>query len=127
MNRYALFLITTLAAPAAGAAQTDARCLAAILWAEAQGEPLEGVIAVGQAAVTRAQRQHTSVCHITGVARAAPPTSMAGALRLLADAILRRRLPAVAGNADSWNTGKKPRQPGDIRRVIGGHVLYAQR
>lgn len=96
-------------------------CLARIMYAEARGEPLEGVIAVGQAASNRG-----NPCEITGVKRREPTKTLLEYYRALASQILRSKTDIVTG-ADSWNTGTKPAYKGDVTRQIGKHVFYVLR
>lgn len=103
---------------------TEADCLSQILYAESRGEPLEGVVAVGQAAINRGKNQGKPICHISGVKRRKPPAQLADIYQGIARHLISKPSNAVAKQADSWNTGSKPRQPGEITRQIGGHVFY---
>lgn len=120
-----VMLATTLTAAAAHAApKSELDCLVRIMHSEAQGESFEGLVVNGQAALNRAKRQGVSVCEIKGVTRKKPPLSMKAYYKALAAALLSKASNSVAKGADSWNTGKKPRQPGEITRVIDHHVYY---
>lgn len=105
-------------------AQDDATCLARIMNAESKGESFEGVIAAGQAAITRAEDQDANLCDVGGVHRSRPHKSMAAYYLALARELLTHPSTSISKGADSWNTGKKPAHPGKITRHIDGHVFY---
>lgn len=115
-------LMACAASQAASASEVD--CLVRVMHSEARGESLEGLIAVGQATLNRAEKQSVSVCQLKGVTRRKPPLSMVQYYRALAAALVAKASNSVAKGADSWNTGTKPRQPGNITRIIDGHVFY---
>ena len=98
------------------ASETD--CLAKVMYAEARGESLEGVVAVGHATVNRG-----NPCAVTGVHRKQPPKNMLEYYKALAKEILNAKHDPVKG-ANSWNTGEKPAYRGDVTRQIGSHVFY---
>ena len=102
----------------------EADCLASIMFAESQGEPLEGVIAIGQAVINRGKSQGKPICRIVGVKRKTPDSAVAEYYRSIAKRLIDKPSNSVAKRADSWNTGSKPRQPGSITRKIENHVFY---
>lgn len=114
-------------ATANAASNTEIDCLVRILHAEAQGEPLEGMIAVGQSVINRSVRQKASICQLSGVSKRKPPMGMLAYYKVLAASLIASASNTIARGADSWNTGRKPRQPGDITRIIDGHVFYTAR
>jgi len=101
-------------------------CLARVGWAESRGEPLEGVIVLMQSSMTRAKNDHISVCNIPAN-KLDIPKSMKPVFMLLAREVVSGRLPAMNDGSDSWNSGKLPRQPGAVRRIVGNHVFYAKK
>ena len=115
-------LMACTASQAASASDTD--CLVRIMHAEARGESLEGLIAVGQATLNRANKQGVNVCQLSGVTKRKPPMGMMQYYKALAASLIASASNSVAKGADSWNTGTKPRQPGNITRIIDGHVFY---
>lgn len=113
----AISLLMALALTSTATAdQSD--CLAKIMYAEARGEPFEGVIAVGTAAVNRG-----NPCEITGVKRKQPVKTLLEYYKSLARQILASKTDIVKG-ADSWNRGIKPAYKGEITRHIGEHTFY---
>jgi spore germination cell wall hydrolase CwlJ-like protein len=94
------------------------------MYAESRGEPLEGLIAVGQATVNRAEKTSKTICGLAGVKRKAVPKALSNHFNALAKSIINGQS-SVVGNANSWNTGKRPAYPGKVERVIGKHVFYA--
>ena len=122
-----IYFLIAMSLISAGKAFADERhCLAKIMYAE-EGQSFEGAVAVGQATITRADNQEVSVCQVKGVKRKALPKPIAPYYLAVATELLTRPKTSVVGNADSWNTGKKPRQPGKITRIIGNHVYYEAR
>lgn len=123
MRPLAIFLLAACGSVQA-ATHNEVDCLVRVMHSEARGESLEGLIAVGQATLNRAEKQSVSVCQLKGVTKRRPPISMAEYYRALAAALVAKASNSVAKGADSWNTGTKPRQPGNITRIIDGHVFY---
>lgn len=121
----ALWLCLNTIAYADQTNQTE--CLAQIMYSEARGQSLEGVVALGEAAKTRALNTETSTCRTKGVTRRAPPKSLLEYYKALASKILSTKSSPVAQGADSWNTGKKPAYPGKVTRVIDEHVFYVMK
>jgi hypothetical protein len=97
-------------------------CLSAILHAEAQGEPVTGVIAVAEASVNRASRQKKNVCNITGVQRKRPPKAMESHYKAIASNVLRLGTNTLAKGADSWD--RRLKVNGMITARIGNHTFY---
>ena len=122
----AIALIASLAM-ISNAKASEADCLASIIHAEARGESLEGAVAVGQATLNRAQRTGKPVCRVAGVKRATPPKTLIAYYRALAAQLIGDKSQSVVKNADSWNTGDTPRQPGAITRQIENHVFYVMK
>lgn len=106
----------------------EAQCLANIMYAESRGENFEGVIAVAQAAVNRAKALDKKLCFLPGVHSKKPSALLNDYYVMIAKQALKpAKQHDIVKGADSWNTGKKPRQPGSITRVIGEHVFYIAR
>lgn len=118
-----LILISLLSLPL-NANANEVRCLAAILFSESRGESIEGIVALGQASISRSKRSGLSLCRINGVTRKRPPDRMRVYWNGIARNILNDKQKPIVGAADSWNTGKKPSMKGNITRHIGGHVYY---
>lgn len=123
-----LLLPLLLASVAAHA--DEVQCLAETIYAESRGEPLEGQMAVGQAAINRAQRSSKTICELIRdrvmQARKIPAAKLRF-YRLLALELLTEKLPRVLYHADSWNTGNTPAFRGALEKVIGRHVFYRVR
>lgn len=98
----------------------DVKCLSHILHAEDR-KTIVGAIEVANASINRSNDQHKDLCHITGVQRSAPPTKYQPYFEALAKAALAS--PRL-NDADSWDAGRKPHLPGDIRRYAGGQTFY---
>jgi hypothetical protein len=120
----AVLLMLACMATANAASNTEIDCLVRILHAEAQGEPLEGMIAVGQSVINRSVRQKASICQLSGVSKKRPPMGMIAYYKALSASLIASASNSIAKGADSWNTGTKPRQPGNITRIIENHVFY---
>ena len=59
-------VIITLLLSTSIAQADEAVCLSKVLYSEAQGESIEGIIALGQATVSRSKRTHKSICKVQG-------------------------------------------------------------
>lgn len=121
--RSVYFLAAVAAFSATKAFGNEQVCLARILHAESRGESLEGLIAVGQAAMTRADDQDTNLCDVQGVQRSKPKT-MGQYYLALAKELIQHPSTSVSKGADSWNTGDKPAHPGKVTRHIDNHTFY---
>lgn len=122
--RGAVFLIAVAALSADRAFANEPVCLARILHAESRGESLEGLVSVGQSAITRAEDQDTNLCDVAGVHKSKPGKTMAQYYLALAKELLAHPSTAVSRGADSWNTGDKPAHPGKVTRHIDNHTFY---
>jgi len=122
MKALLILLIISASANAADR-DRDAECLSKIMFAEAKGESVAGVVAVGDAAKQRAADQNKPVCKITGVKQQSIPEQLRAHFLALAKSVLNSHRSTVAG-ANAWNTGTKPRQTGEITRQIEQHVFY---
>lgn len=101
----------------------EEECLAKVMFAESRGESIEGAIAVGQATVNRAKRTGKTICKLSGVARLTPPRNLLSHYVALAKSVIEGK-DSIVRNSDSWNTGTKPKYPGEVVRQIGEHVFY---
>jgi len=120
-----LLLLTTMMFPL----QSKASCneaieLSRILYSEAQGESISGVIAIGEAVKSRSKRTNKSICTINGVTRKNPPERLKHYWHGMAKMILDDKRTSTVLGADSWNKGSKNGMPGKITRVIQHHVFY---
>lgn len=117
-----LLTISLFAGIKAYAGETE--CLAAIMYGESLNQNFEGVVGLGQAAITRAENQHTTICRERGVKRVNPVKPLDEYFKFLAGYLIKHPSISVSKGADSWNTGNKPSQPGQITRKIDDHTLY---
>lgn len=102
---------------------SEATCLSTILWAESRGEPLEGIIAIGQSAISKANREHTTICKLKGVQRLKPANNMSEYFDLLSIHMITNPSTNVSRGADHWDVGR-PHMKGRITRQINKHVFY---
>ena len=103
----------------------EVRCLSKILFAEAENQSIEGIVALGQSAINRSKRTKLSLCHIHGVKRKEPDKELKNKWVAVARSIINdNKKSSIVGDADSWNTGKKPNKSGKMTRVIQNHVFY---
>jgi hypothetical protein len=101
----------------------EIRCLSAVIYSEARGEPELGKLAIAYASINRAKRSSRSICKIKGVTRRSPPTVLKPYFKILATKALRTKHSPI-GLADSWNQGKKPTYKGKVTAIISHHVFY---
>lgn len=118
------FLVAAALLSGSKAFADDQRCLARILHAESRGESFEGLVSVGQAAITRAEDTDSNLCDVAGVHRSKPGKSMSQYYLALAKELLNHPSTSVSRGADSWNAGTKPAHPGKVTRQIDNHVFY---
>ena len=101
----------------------EIKCLSAIIYSEARGEPELGKLAVAHASINRAKRSERSTCKIRGVTRKPIPVDLQPYFKTLAaKALFSKRKPI--GLADSWNTSRKPAHRGKVTAIISHHVFY---
>ncbi|MGZ7118223.1 MAG: hypothetical protein ACXVH2_00790 [Methanobacterium sp.] len=103
------------------------QCLSKILFAEAENQSIEGIVALGESAINRAKRTKLSLCKIHGVKRKEPDERLRKKWDAVARSIINEHKPSVITKADSWNLGKVPGHNGKIERVIQNHVFYTMR
>ena len=118
------FLVPVIALSAYKAQADDVKCLSQVMYGEARGESVAGAVAIGQATKNRANHQYSDICHVEGVHKRQPEKNLTAYYQALAKAVLFDKSPAVVKKSDSWNTGTKPRQNGEVERVIDNHVFY---
>ena len=104
----------------------ESKCLAEIMFSEASGESLEGLIAVAQASLNRSKGTNRSICVLRGGTRRVLPSNIAKHYISLAASIMDGGV-SIVGKADSWERAKKPRYAGRITRRIGEHTFYVSR
>lgn len=118
------FLAVAIVLSAYKAQASEPTCLSRIIYAETAGHSLEHAVAIGQAAITKADDDDTSVCQLRGVKRKQPPSSMLEYYKVLAKQLLDKPKTTVSKGADHWNKGTKPKFHGDIKRQFDNQVLY---
>jgi hypothetical protein len=120
-----LILIALLTSPITSTANcNEVKALSKILFAESENQSIEGIVALGEAAINRSKRTKLSLCKIHGVTRREPNKILKNKWEAVAKSILKDNKKSTVGDADSWNIGKKPNSAGDIKRVIQKHVFY---
>jgi len=102
---------------------SEVQCLSRIMFSEAKGESLLGVLAIASASKNRSVRSGVSICKLKGVTSEPIPAELMPHFEALARSTLSSKKSVVL-SADSWNTGTKPHLKGDITRQIGKHVFY---
>lgn len=118
------FLLAVAALSGSKAFGSEITCLSRIIYAETAGHSLEHAVAIGQAAVTKAEDDDTDICSLRGVKRKQPPNSMLEYYKVLAKQLLEKPKTTVSKGADHWNKGAKPKLHGDIKRQFDNQVLY---
>ena len=103
----------------------EIKCLSEIMYSEAQGEPVTGLIAVAEASVNRSKTQNKPVCKITGVARKSAPKALRTHYLAIANGVVKAKSNDHAKGADSWEA-RIPSYKGKITAKIGGHYFYKQ-
>ena len=103
----------------------EIKCLTEIMYSEAQGEPITGLIAVAEASVNRSKTQKRNVCSITGVTRKNVTNPLQNHYKSIAGNVLKTKSNDYAKGADSWKRGR-PSYKGRITARIGRHVFYKQ-
>ncbi len=119
MRRLLLSLLLVSSASSA----SEVQCLSRIMFSEAKGESLLGVLAIASASKNRSVRSGVSICKLKGVTSEPIPAELKPHFEALARSTLNSKKSVVL-SADSWNTGTKPHLKGDITRQIGKHVFY---
>lgn len=104
----------------------EIKCLSEIMYSEAQGEPVTGLIAVAEASANRSKVQKRAVCKITGVTRKTVPKALQSHYQSIAENVVRLQTNDQAKNADSWEA-RLPRNKGKITAKIGRHYFYKVR
>lgn len=104
---------------------SEAECLAKIMYSEANGEPIEGVVAVGHASLNRSKITNRSICKIKGVTKRTVHPRVHNTYIALAKSVLNGDK-SVVGKADSWERKINPNK-GKITRRIGHHTFYVMR
>jgi len=99
---------------------SELECLARIMYSEAQGESLSGVVGIGSAAITRAKRFKQKLCKLSGVTYMPVPTVIRPHFEAMAKSTMSNK--SIVGDADSWERSKRPN--GKITARIGKHTFY---
>jgi spore germination cell wall hydrolase CwlJ-like protein len=95
-------------------------CLAQIMWSEAQGESISGVVSIGSAAINRAKRSKKNLCKLSGVTYKRVPTAIRPHFEAMAKSAIANK--SIVGDADSWERSKRPN--GKITARVGRHTFY---
>lgn len=103
---------------------SETTCLSRIIYAETAGHSIEHAIAIGQAAITKADDDEVGVCELRGVKRKQLPREMLEYYKALSKQLLDKPKQTVSKGADHWNKGTKPQFNGDIKRQFNNQVLY---
>ena len=114
-----------LALLASDVSANEVKCLTEIMYSEAAGEPITGLIAVAEASVNRSKTQKRNVCSITGVTRKSVTNPLQNHYKSIAGNVLKNKSNDYAKGADSWERGR-PSYKGRITAKIGRHVFYKQ-
>lgn len=118
-----VLLINLVSAPVLA---DSTHCLARILYQEARGESIEGVMVLAETAVQLAINLKMTLCTLersSQVQSRPVPKALQAAFRSMAR-IARSRPRTLSKGSDHWNTGRKPHMRGKIQRIIGNHVFY---
>lgn len=102
----------------------EVNCLSRIIYAETAGHSIEHAVAIGQAAVTKAEDDETSICNLRGVKRKQPPNAMLEYYKVLSKQLLDKPKQTISKGADHWNQGTKPQFNGAVKRQFDNQVLY---
>jgi hypothetical protein len=117
-------LVAVAAFTGSKAIASETTCLSRIIYAETAGHSIEHAIAIGQAAITKADDDEVGVCELRGVKRKQPPNAMLEYYKVLAKQLLDKPKTTVSHGATNWNQGTKPQFNGDIKRQFNNQVLY---
>ena len=103
----------------------ELKCLSEIMFSEARGEPITGLIAVAEASVNRSKTLKRNICAITGVTRKNVPRPLQNHYKALANNVVKFKTDDYAKSADSWEA-RIPSYKGRITAKIGRHYFYKQ-
>lgn len=121
----AAFVLTIVTSAIAGKAMaSETTCLSRIIYAETAGHSIEHAIAIGQAAITKADNDEVGVCELRGVKRKQPPREMLEYYKVLSKQLLDKPKTTVSHGATNWNQGIKPQFNGAVKRQFNNQVLY---
>jgi hypothetical protein len=127
MNKL-LLIALTLIPFSAHAKCNEVVALSEILFAEAESQSIEGIVALGESAINRSKRTKLSLCKIHGVNRKDPDKILKKKWESVARSIINDNQKSIVSDADSWvKKGHKPsinHKDTKIRRVIQSHVFY---
>lgn len=115
---------TSAIASIANAKPNQTECLSRIIYAETAGHSIEHAVAIGQAAVTKAEDDEVGICELRGVKRKQPPNAMLEYYKVLSKQLLDKPKTTVSHGATNWNQGTKPQFNGEIKRQFNNQVLY---
>lgn len=125
INRFSAVALVSIACFSGSKAfASEADCLSKIIYAETSGHSIEHAVAIGQAAVTKAENDDTNVCQLSGVKRKQPPKAMVEYYRVLSKQLLDKPKTTVSKGADHWNQGTRPKFYGVFKRQFDNQVLY---
>lgn len=121
----AKLLMLALLLPAVAVA-SDHDCLSQILSAEAIGEPVEGLLAVGQAAVKKAKIEKTTICNLRGVVKKPVSKALQPYLNALSIELLSNPRENISKGANHWHNVSEKRR-GKVKRIIKNHVFWGEK
>lgn len=104
-------------------ASDNVDCLSRVLYAESRGTNLEALAINAKAAINRSD----DVCSLIKNKKVKAVKKIPTAIKPYFNSIAKTAIDTkfdISKGANAWNTGTKPRQPGDITRVAGGQVFY---
>lgn len=108
------------------AVASEHECLSSILAAEAIGEPVEGLLAVGQAAVKKAKGDKTTICQLKGVVKKPVSKALQPYLNALSIELLSNPRESISKGANHWHNVSEKRR-GKIKRIIKNHVFWGDK
>lgn len=119
MKSLAILLLLPTAALA-----NNLECLTRVIYRESLGAHVEAVAINAKATINRATNGNVCLLINQGIVKAAAvPINVKPYFTAIAKTAMETKHD-ISDGADAWNTGKRPRQPGSIKRVAGGQVFY---
>lgn len=101
-------------------------CITGVIYQEARGVNAEEMTMVANTIVNQHSRTKEPVCKVTrkGYQSRPPAVKVRELYSYIAKGVLSGTLPDLTGGADHFNEGRKPRWPGEIKRVTEHFVFY---
>lgn len=101
-------------------------CLARIIYAESRGTSIEAAAINAKAAINRSRDTCKLIKHKLVKAVKKLPKQVEPYFISLAKTAFETEHD-ISNGANAWNTGTKPKNPGDITKVAGGQVFYTMK